>query len=128
MSLWKRIATARGDAGTREALGAVLALAKQGEKTGDARFYREILDVLQDEMLPKVKDGPPILAPVAYGRCEDEQCKGKRDKRDVRGLFAIGGARICIGCRKRRYAELRASGVKRYWEHESVKVNEKERR
>lgn len=116
---WRQFAGRHRDAGVREALGAVYALAEQGEKTGELRFYKEILAVIQDELLPKVKEGPPILSPVAYGTCEDKKCRGGGEER---GLFLIGGDRICVGCRKRRYAELRTQGVDRYWEHDSVKA------
>lgn len=119
---WQRLASSRRDGGAREALGAVRALAQQGLERKDCALFQSILDVVSEEMLPKVKEGPPILAPQSYGVCEDTTCRSRRLKPpEVRGLFSIGGKLICIACRKRQYAALREQGVERWWEHESVK-------
>ena len=68
---WNSLAGSRRDAGAREALGAVYALAELGRKTGDPVFYKEILAVLQEEMLPKTKVASTMVTGCSFTAMEN---------------------------------------------------------
>lgn len=97
-TFWKKVASERGDAGVREALGAVHALAEEACKSSDWSYVQRILDVIQAEMLPKERPSkPPILSPVEYAGCKSGICKKPKE---VRGLYEVAGRNVCISCRK----------------------------
>ena len=124
---WKKVATTRRDAGAREALGAVYAIVTHHlkyEEFGGARLaLHQIQEIIETEMLPKERRSrPPVLSPVAYGKCESKTCKGKGK---TRGLYEIEGKKLCLGCRKKVQAALKAEHGEQWWKHGEEPKEEK---